>query len=105
MTNTGTRSPSGVLRPYPTTGDWTYRAACRAVDTEIFYSAHSTATARSICARCPVQFECLDYAIACENLDPYGSHGVWAGLTSSQRNTLRKAQPEINQPDNHLESA
>lgn len=104
----GIRTETGVVRAYPAAGDWTRRAACRVVDTEVFYDGRSNfiATARGICADCPVQFECLDYALACESLDPYGGHGVWAGLTGRERNAIRRTQPDngTTQP-NHLESA
>lgn len=94
------------IRAYPRRGRWVEQAACRCVDTNIFYDRRPNfaATARAICAECPVQFECLDYAIACESLDPYGAHGIWAGLDRRQRNALRK-QLTNTQPNPTLESA
>lgn len=94
---TGWSDPQGVVRPYPPRGRWVERAACRGADPAVFYPtatgpASKTALApiRDICASCPVAAECLDYALACEDLDPYGGHGIWAGLTGKERNRLRQ---------------
>lgn len=111
MTN-GTRTQTGVVRPYPRPGRWVEQAACRVVNPDVFYDRRPnfTAAARDICADCLVQAECLDYALACESLDPYGGHGIWGGLTGKERNRLRRqlnndstTQPQP-QPQ-HLESA
>jgi len=90
---------SPIARPYPPAGPWIRRAACRLVDPDLFYAHHpggrgrespGIAQARDICSECPVAAECLDYALTCEDLDPYGGHGVWAGLTGRERNQLRR---------------
>jgi WhiB family redox-sensing transcriptional regulator len=39
--------------------------------------------AKEICSSCPVQTECRDYAIGIRE-----QHGIWGGLTESERRTL-----------------
>ncbi len=65
---------------------WTKRAQCRGEDRALFFPAlgANAAKARAICSICPVQRECLAYALA----DPE-SAGVWAGLTERERRKLR----------------
>jgi WhiB family redox-sensing transcriptional regulator len=68
-------------------GAWTQQAACRGIDTEIFYpaSADEEAEALSVCATCPVRAQCLDYAI--RNRETYG---IWGGATAEQRRRMRR---------------
>ncbi len=68
-------------------GDWTQRAACRGVDTEIFYPAspEQEAEALGICATCPVRAQCLDFAV--RNKETYG---IWGGTTPEQRRRMRR---------------
>ncbi|MFC8723701.1 WhiB family transcriptional regulator [Streptomyces bacillaris] len=40
--------------------------------------------AKTICSTCPVQPECLQYALAAGERD-----GIWGGLTTAERNALR----------------
>jgi WhiB family redox-sensing transcriptional regulator len=42
------------------------------------------APAKSVCRRCPVQHDCLDYAIT-EN----EQFGIWGGLNPSERDRIR----------------
>ena len=75
---------------------WTERAACRGVDTEIFFPEALYPTnrvlanmhakqAREICARCPVRIECLDEAMRRNE-----RHGIWGGLLRHERERLKK---------------
>jgi len=68
-------------------GAWTQSAACRGVETDIFYPATAAeeAEALSICAMCPVRVQCLDYAI--RNRETYG---IWGGATPDQRRRIRR---------------
>lgn len=68
---------------------WHLSAACRALDPEMFFSPDDErgprkrerdAAARAICATCPVQRHCLEWAMAVH--EPYG---IWGGATSSER--------------------
>jgi WhiB family redox-sensing transcriptional regulator len=78
----------------PTTvvlGDWVAQAACRDDDTAIYFpdrgDASALAVARERCAGCPVQRECLEYALGF----PAGELlGVWGGLSQRERRQLRR---------------
>lgn len=66
--------------------DWYDRAACVNADPKLFYPDEFSkvyAPARRICELCPVQRQCLDYAI--EN-EPYG---IWGGLSARSRQRIR----------------
>ena len=45
--------------------------------------AYKIQTAKKLCAECPIQMLCLDYAL--ENLETYG---IWGGLTKSEREKI-----------------
>lgn len=66
---------------------WRGQAACRNLDTEIFFpdSEADAGPALSVCAACPVRAECLDWAIATRQHD-----GVWGGTTESERKRIRR---------------
>jgi WhiB family redox-sensing transcriptional regulator len=68
---------------------WRLYAACRSVDTELFYSPEGERglartvrerAAKAICATCPVKAPCAAYA-----LQHHERYGVWGGLTESER--------------------
>jgi WhiB family redox-sensing transcriptional regulator len=72
---------------------WRLRAACRQVDSAVFFSPDGErgparqvreARAKAICARCPVIRECAAYAITAGE-----RHGVWGGLSERDRSTFR----------------
>lgn len=73
--------------------DWQDLAACREVDSDVFFppvDVESTAerlsreaAAKEICAACPVRTECLEWALSVGE-----SHGVWGGRTESERRHL-----------------
>nr|WP_308416933.1 WhiB family transcriptional regulator [Streptomyces sp. AJS327] len=72
--------------------DWQLLAACRGVDSSLFFhpegergaarSARET-SAKEVCMRCPVRSECAAHALAVR--EPYG---VWGGLTEDEREEL-----------------
>lgn len=76
--------------------DWRDRAACRNnVDPELFFpigmnagSCAQTAQAKAVCKRCPVQQECLEWALA------NGCDGIWGGKTETERVRIRRGIPE-----------
>lgn len=74
---------------HPPPGDWAERAACRGMDTNLFYpekeGLRSTAQVKVICQRCPVQLDCLEYATR------WDEPGVWGGRGQKARRKLRKA--------------
>lgn len=65
---------------------WQNDAACRGVDPSLFFPGRgdnaAVATAKAICASCPVCKTCGD-----ENL--YEPHGVWGGMAERERQTER----------------
>jgi WhiB family transcriptional regulator, redox-sensing transcriptional regulator len=67
---------------------WPMSAACAGVDPEVFLPdrGESLDEPRSYCRRCPVQFECLDAALA------MGSQaiGVWGGTSVRDRLLARR---------------
>jgi WhiB family redox-sensing transcriptional regulator len=70
--------------------EWRERAACLAYPSVLFFGLDDSETpaerrareeeAKSICARCDVRQECLEYALATK--EPYG---IWGGLTEIER--------------------
>ena len=86
------------VRPAPTgptrlPDGWLLRAACRALPTELFFPAgeldeqavEQAEDAKAVCAGCPVQVACLEYAIATNQ--PYG---IWGGANASERRSIRR---------------
>ena len=67
--------------------DWRDRAACRDEDPELFFpvsevgpGSEQVQRAKAVCARCPVQRECLNYAI-----ETGLAYGVFGGTTPQER--------------------
>jgi WhiB family transcriptional regulator, redox-sensing transcriptional regulator len=80
--------------PTPRDGDWDWQqdAACRGVDTSIFYHPENERgprrirremRAKAICATCPVIDQCRRWALTVR--EPYG---VWGGLSVEEREAL-----------------
>jgi len=66
---------------------WMERANCIGIDPEAFFpdrGGRIPTTVRQACATCPVQAECLEYAIAEDLL------GYWGGLSERQRRRILK---------------
>lgn len=65
---------------------WSDRAACLGQDDVDFHSTNETHIfeAKRICGMCPVRTECLMDALERDD-----DHGVYGGLTASERATLR----------------
>ncbi|HEY2579006.1 MAG TPA: WhiB family transcriptional regulator [Streptosporangiaceae bacterium] len=73
---------------------WAARGACRGSDPELFFpiahagpAASQLAKARAICAQCPVQRECLEFAV-----ESGQDFGVWGGMSEGERRVLRRKQ-------------
>jgi WhiB family redox-sensing transcriptional regulator len=71
---------------------WAARGACRHSDPELFFPVSSTgpaatqvAKAKMVCTGCPVQAECLEFA-----LDSGQDFGVWGGASETERRALRR---------------
>jgi WhiB family redox-sensing transcriptional regulator len=67
--------------------EWLASAECLGVDPEIFYveKGGSSAEAKAICRSCPVQEQCLEYAI-----EHHERHGVWGGHSQPELRILRR---------------
>lgn len=70
---------------------WRDQAACRGLDTDVFFPVtdEEAAEAQAVCAVCPVREECLEYALVTGQED-----GVWGGLTETERRRLRRRRRE-----------
>lgn len=64
--------------------DW---GMCSQTSPDAFFpdKGQPTAAAKRVCATCPVQAECLEYALA--NNERYG---VWGGLSERERHVLNQ---------------
>jgi WhiB family redox-sensing transcriptional regulator len=86
--------------------NWRTRAACRHINPELFFpegtagpALQVTDLAKRICAMCPVQAWCLNWA-----LDHGAAFGIWGGLTEGERRDLRQAlaHPRCRQGSPHV---
>lgn len=71
---------------------WQSRAACRSVPSYVFYPDElllpetkvdpifTKLSYRDFCDSCPVKYLCLEFAVL------HDMHGIWGGLTESERN-------------------
>ncbi|WP_433191090.1 WhiB family transcriptional regulator [Actinoallomurus sp. CA-150999] len=83
--------PAGRIR-----ADWRDHAACRGMDTELFFPIGSSGPAlaqigqaKRVCAGCPVRIPCLGSALA------GGDVGVWGGTTEDERRALRHTRRAV----------
>lgn len=76
----------GTSLPVVPSEEWMSLGVCNQVDPELFYPDHGQNpwAAKRICATCPVQAECLDYAFRTDD-----RFGVFGGLTEYERRKLR----------------
>jgi WhiB family redox-sensing transcriptional regulator len=67
--------------------DWQERSLCTSMPVRLFFPEprESTRQAKSVCRRCDVAVECLEYAMYHQI-----EHGIWGGLSSRQRRQLRR---------------
>jgi WhiB family redox-sensing transcriptional regulator len=69
--------------------DWREQAACRGMNPNWWYPHTSdslTAAGYTICRRCPVRQECLEYALA--NDEP----GIWGGVSHRRRMKMTRGR-------------
>ena len=72
--------------------DWRAEAACRHTDANLFFPAGTTGPAvdqteraLAICRSCPVQYQCLQFALETNQED-----GIWGGKDETERRRLRR---------------
>ena len=74
-----------LLGRYP----WMVEALCTEVGTEVFFpeesATRSAIKAKRICSMCPVQRECLDYALSFPSLQ-----GIYGGTTERDRYAIKR---------------
>ena len=67
---------------------WQAQAACRGMDTALFFPTRGELVppaVRAACGSCPVRAECLDAGMS--------ENGIWAGTSERERQRLRREQP------------
>jgi len=66
---------------------WRAKAACNGLDPTIFYPQSDddddASAAKSVCAVCPVQADCLEYALGFREKE-----GIWGGATERERRRI-----------------
>jgi WhiB family transcriptional regulator, redox-sensing transcriptional regulator len=80
--------------------DWRSQSACLTADPELFFPLSSMGPslgqlteAKKVCSRCPVQAECLDFALSTNQM-----HGVWGGTSEDERRHLVAARTRGRRP-------
>jgi WhiB family redox-sensing transcriptional regulator len=65
--------------------DWMAQGRCRDMAPSIFFPSDGLGVqaAQKICAQCPVQDQCLEYALE-QRID----HGVWGGRSERERRRI-----------------
>ena len=71
---------------------WRSVATCRDTDPELFFPIGTTgqallqiAKAKSVCCECPVNVECLEFA-----LETNQDTGIWGGTSEEERRQIRR---------------
>lgn len=75
--------------------DWLDRALCAQTDPESFFphKGGSTRQAKSVCLRCTVSAECLDWALEHDE-----RHGIWGGLSGPERHKIQRDLDTLQEP-------
>lgn len=86
------------------TEEWREDAGCKTIGPKIFFADNENSNqsesrkndrlARSICNKCIVKTECLNYA-----LNQKIQFGIWGGLSSRERNLVIKKTKLISNPE------
>lgn len=78
--------------------DWQQKAACRGIDTNLFFprnaleSAQAKAIIKPICGTCPVFTQCHTYAVS---FPEKALQGIWANTTDNDRRRIRHVATPI----------
>jgi WhiB family redox-sensing transcriptional regulator len=86
--------PASVIALASADYSWRSHALCRDTDPDLFFPVGTTGAAlvqieqaRAVCRECPVQSDCLDFALA-TNQDS----GIWGGTSEDERRMNRREQ-------------
>lgn len=71
---------------------WMDRALCAQVGGDLWFpgKGENPHAAQAVCARCPVQTACRDYALAEFPSSDEADHGLWGNTSPRDRRALRK---------------
>jgi hypothetical protein len=88
---TQARYDNGLLMPVDMGAEWRLRAECKNHDLSLWFSEqwHEQRTAVTICKSCPVQNDCLQFALK------YDERGVWGGKSERARRKLKNKSDVI----------
>ena len=67
--------------------NWRAHGLCSGTDADLWFAVGAVEhkEAKRICRRCPVQAQCLAYA-----MEAPVDHGIWGGLTERERRRFRR---------------
>lgn len=89
--------PLHVALPLLSVRDWRHDAMCRWEDPELFFPVGiggpailQVAQAKSVCHRCPVASDCLDWALKTGQ-----DAGVWGGMSEEERRALKRRNARV----------
>ncbi len=90
--------PTNQNPPAETTQPWMADGLCREHHPSVFFPSDGVGVdrARRICAECPVQGACLEYALTYRI-----EHGVWGGASERERRRIlrsRRLEAAANSP-------
>ena len=94
---------SRLPRPVASEWEWQYQGACRDLPTEMFFHpdgergprrSNRVATAKAVCATCPVIEACRKHALAVQ--EPYG---IWGGLSEDDRLAIAEQNERFSRRD------
>lgn len=75
----------------PVDHEWRAKAACKGLDTSLFFPARGDMAAAHaairVCETCPVQNECREYSL---QFPDYAISGIWGGLSGLGRRKYRR---------------
>lgn len=70
---------------------WMDEASCAEIGGDLWFTDNTNdpaaKRAKEVCARCPVQSECLEHALATDQ-----RYGIWGGMTQYERRSLKRAR-------------
>jgi len=63
-------------------------AACKSIDTDLFFNPTTATRAMEVCKSCSVKDDCLQWRL--DTIDPWDAdYGIWGGTRPSERSRIR----------------